>query len=77
MDFIIGLPLSKHDDAIWLVVDRLTKQRDLILCSTTINPRVLADLFLQHVFQLHELPQTITSVRGSQFASAFWHQLCA
>jgi len=45
--------------------------------GTTVGARDLADLFLQNVFRLHGLPLTITSDRGPQFASAFWHRLCA
>jgi len=77
MDFVTGLSRSKDHDTIWVVVDRLTKQRHLVPCSTTVNARDLADIFLQHVFRLHGLPWTITSDRGPQFASAFWHRLCA
>ena len=77
MDFVMGLPRSKDHDAIWVVVDRLTKQRHLVPCSTTVDASDLANLFLQHVFRLHGLPRTITSDRGPQFASAFWHRLCA
>ena len=56
MDFVTSLPRSKDQNAIWVVVDRLTKQRHLVPCSTTINARDLADLFLHHVFRLHGLP---------------------
>jgi len=77
MDFVMGLPRYKDHDAIWVVVDRLTKQWHLVPCSTTVDARDLADLFLLHVFRLHGLPRTITSDRGPQFASAFWHRLCA
>jgi len=77
MDFVTGLPRSKDHDAIWVVVDRLTKQQHLVPCSTTVDADHLADRFLQHVFRLHGLPRTITSDRGPQFASAFWHRLCA
>jgi transposase InsO family protein len=77
MDFVTGLPWSNDHDAIWVVVDRLTKQRHLVPCRTTVDARDLADLFLQNVFRLHGLPLTITSDRGPQFSSAFWHRLCA
>src|SRR3978361_4553 len=77
MDFVTGLPWSNGHDAIWVVVDQLTKQRHLVPCHTTVDARDLADLFLQNVFRLHGLPLTITSDRGPQFASAFWHRLCA
>ena len=43
MDFIMGQPRSKDHDAIWEVVDQLTKQRNLVLCSTTVNAPNLAD----------------------------------
>jgi len=76
MDFVMGLPRSKNHDAIWVVVDWLTKQWHLVPCSTTVDTCDLADLFLQHIFRLHGLPRTITSDRGPQFASAFWHRLC-
>jgi len=76
MDFVTGLPWSKGHDAIWVVVNRLTKQRHLVPCRTTVDARDLADLFLQNVFRLHGLPLMITSDRGPQFASAFWHRLC-
>jgi len=60
MDFVMGLSRSKDHDAIRVVVDRLTKQRHLVLCSTTVDVQDLADLFLQHVFRFG-LPRTITS----------------
>jgi len=77
MDFVTGLPRSKYHDAIWVAVDPLTKQRHLVPCSTIINACNLTDMFLQHVFQLHGLPQRITSDQEHQIASAFWHSLCA
>jgi len=77
MDFITGLARSKDHDVIWVVVDQLMKQRHLVPCSTTVDARDLADMFLQHIFRLHGLPRTITSDRGPQFACAFWHRLCA
>src|SRR5690606_10213367 len=63
-------------DCILNVVDRLTKQRHLIPCTTDIDARGTADLFIEHVFKLHGLPSTIVSDRGPQFASAFWKRLC-
>ena len=76
MDFVTGLPPSGEIDAIWVVVDRLTKQRHFVPCSTTVNAEDLADLFLQNVFRLHGLPDNIVSDRGPQFASRFWRHIC-
>jgi transposase InsO family protein len=77
MDFVTGLPWSQGCDAIWVVVDRLTKERHLTPCRTNIDAAGLADLFIQHVFRLHGLPLTIVSDRGPQFASDFWERICA
>jgi transposase InsO family protein len=76
MDFVVGLPESDGFDAIWVVVDRLTKQRHFAPCTTTIDATGLADLFLNNVFKLHGLPNSIISDRGTQFASDFWGHLC-
>ena len=35
----------------------------------------MARLFLDHVFRLHGLPDTVISDRGPQFISAFWEHL--
>jgi hypothetical protein len=76
MDVVTGLPNSSGHDAIWVVVDRLTKMRHLVPCSTTIDAEGLANLFMTHIFRLHGLPDTIVSDRGPQFASIFWKHLC-
>ena len=65
---------------IMVVVNRLTKMRHYIPCtakeadSGTSAP-AMARLFLDHVFWVHGLPDTIVSDRGSQFISAFWEHL--
>lgn len=76
MDFVTGLPWSNGNDAIWVVVDRMTKMRHLVPCRTTIDAPSLAELFLEHIWKYHGLPATITSDRGPQFASEFWKTIC-
>ena len=71
MDFVVGLPWSNGCDAIWVVVDRLTKQRHLVPYTLTVDAKDLANLFVQWVFRLHGLPETITSDCGPQFAAHF------
>src|SRR5271169_1965960 len=61
MDFITGLPWSEGKDAIWVVVDRLTKMRHFVACRTNITAEDLADLFLENVWRLHGLPGSIVS----------------
>ena len=76
MDFITGLPWSQGHDAIWVVIDRLTKARHFVPYRTNVDAKDLADLFIEHVFRLHGLPYSVVSDRGPQFAAAFWKRLC-
>ena len=75
-DFVTVLPSAEGYDAICIIVDRFTRQRHLIPCTTTIDAEGFAELFIREVFQLHGLPQTVTSDRGPQFVAAFWKCLC-
>ena len=77
VDFVTGLQRSKGFDAICVVVDRLTKQRHLIPCTTTITAEGLVDLFCDSIFHYNGLPETIVSDRGPEFASRFWRHLCS
>lgn len=51
--------------------------RHIVPCKTITNAPDLANLFLQHVWKHHSLPQDIRSDRGLQFASDLWQQLCS
>ena len=80
VDYVGPLPTSDGFNMLMVVVDRLTKMRHYIPCtakeadSGTSAP-AMARLFLNHVFPLHGLLDTIVSDRGSQFISAFWEHL--
>jgi hypothetical protein len=76
MDVVTGVPSSNGFDAIWVVVDCLTKLRHFAPYSTTMDAEGLAELFLSNIFHLHGLPETIVSDRRPQFASCFWKHLC-
>jgi len=71
VDFVTGLPQSKGYDAVCVVVDHLTKQRNLIPCTTVITAEELGTFFCDRVFRYHGLPEAIVSDRGPQFASHF------
>jgi len=76
MDFVSGLPWSNGNDAIWVVVDQLTKMRHLVPCRTTIDAPSLTDLFLDNIWKHHGLPLMIISDSGPQFAAEFWETIC-
>ena len=76
MDFVTGLLWSNGNDAIWVVVDWLTKMCHIVPCRTTIDEPSLADLFLDNIWKHYGLPLTIISDRGAQFAAEFWGTVC-
>jgi Integrase zinc binding domain/Integrase core domain len=77
MDFITGLPPSKTgNDAIWTVVDKLSKRVHFIPIKSTITAVQCAEVFKDNIFKLHGMPRVILSDRDSKFTSAFWKQFC-
>lgn len=79
MDFVTGLPESNGCDAIFVVIDRLTKMRHYIACKAGeqgTSAEQTAQMFLKHVWKHHGLPRSIVSDRGPQFVSGFWQALC-
>ena len=77
MDFM-SLPTSKSGyDAVWVVMDRLSKQSISIACHKTIDSKGLARLYYDNVYRFGHTPATIVSDRGPQFISSFWQDFCA
>ena len=76
MDFVVGLPRSRHgNDAIWVITDSLTKVAHFIPVKTTYSTQRLARLYLSRIVCLHGVPKIIVSDRGTQFVSRFWEHL--
>ena len=76
MDFITGLPKTPiGHDAIWVIMDRLTKVAHFIPVHVTYGGAKLAELYLTHIVRLHGVPKVIVSDRGTQFTSRFWKNL--
>ena len=79
LDFVTGLPSSNGYNAVLMVIDRLTKERHYIPCTTDENgttAEATAYLLLNNVWKLHGLPLSLTSDRGPQFISGVWKNLC-
>ncbi len=67
LDFVTGLPISNSYNVILIVVDRLTKERHYIPCSTDENgttTEATAQLLLQNVWKLHAFPSSLILDRG-------------
>jgi len=75
MDFITALPTSNGKDALWVIIDRLTKMGHFVASQGTMDPEDLADHFLRQVIRPHGLPSSIVSDRGSLFTSDFWKRV--
>ncbi|KAG8503507.1 hypothetical protein CXB51_001514 [Gossypium anomalum] len=76
MDFVTGLPLTlKKKDAVWVVVDRLTKSAHSIPVRTDYSLDKLAELYIAEIVRLHGVPMSIISDRDLRFTSRFWKKL--
>jgi hypothetical protein len=49
MDFITGLLETEECNALWVIIDRLTKIAHFIMCKDTMGPQDLAEGFILHV----------------------------
>jgi hypothetical protein len=78
MDFITGLPTSnKQNDAIMVVVDKLSKSAHFIPVRSTCKAIDIAQVFMKEIFRLHGMPKEIVSDRDTKFTSNFWKSLMA
>src|SRR5438105_3282508 len=78
MDFIVGLPRTqKGNDSIWVIVDRLTKVAHFIPVKTIYRGDKYAQLYVDHILQLHGVPNRIVSDHDPQFTTRFWKILHA
>jgi hypothetical protein len=75
VDFIVELPESQGHEAIMVVVDSVRKRAHFIEMHTMVTALGAARLYLQHVWKLHGLPQTMISDRGPQFVAQFTCEL--
>ena len=71
IDFITELPDSNGFDAIMVVVDTLGKQSHFVPTHTTVTSSGSAKLYLNNVWKLHGLPESMVSDRGMQFVTEF------
>jgi hypothetical protein len=78
MDFIIRLPKSANqNDAIMVVVDKLSKVAHLVPVKSTCKAIDIASIFMKEIFWLHDMPKEIISNRDTKFTSSFWKYLMA
>ncbi|KAK1432010.1 hypothetical protein QVD17_08874 [Tagetes erecta] len=75
MDLVTKLPkTAKGYDAIWVVVDRLTKSAHFIPISEAYSSERMAEEYINEVVSRHGVPVSIVSDRDTRFTSRFWRK---
>ena len=76
MDFVVGLPRCHSGyDAIWVIVDRLTKSVHFLPMKNSDSIEKLDKLYAKEIVRLHGTLVSIVSNRDPWFTSRFWHSL--
>ena len=76
MDFVIGLPRTpKKNDAIWIIVDQLTKSAYFLPIRWGSMLEQLAKRYINEIVRLHGIPVSIVLDRDPRFTSQFWGSL--
>ena len=76
MDFVTELPKTRRQhDAIWMIVDRLTKSMHFLPVSNDDPLDKLAQLYVEEIVRLYGVPISIVSNRDPRFTSRFWSSL--
>ena len=71
--FLVGLPKTRSGrDAVWVIVDRLTKSAHFLAINMTFSLDKLARLYVNEVVSRHGVPLSIVSDRDPRFTSWFW-----
>ena len=72
MDFMTRLlNLDNQNDAIMVVVDKLSKFAHFIPIKSTCKAIDITQVFMKEVFKLHVMPKEIVSDRDTKFTSNF------
>ena len=73
MDFVTHLPRTPQGhDAVWVIVDRLTKSAHFLAVRITFTLERFYGLYIREIIQLHGVPVSIVSDRDPRFTAHFW-----
>ena len=72
MDFVTHLPwTSQKHDAMWVIVDRLTKSAHFLVVRMTFTLEEFYRLYVREIVRLHGFPVSIVSDRDPRFTAQF------
>ncbi|RVW48854.1 Transposon Ty3-G Gag-Pol polyprotein [Vitis vinifera] len=63
------------NNAIWVIVDRLTKSAHFLPMKVNFSMNRLTSLYIKEIVRMHGVPVSIVSDRDPRFTSRFWHSL--
>ena len=73
MDFVTHFPQTqRRHDAVWILVDRLTKSAHFLVVQMTFTLEEFFRLYIQEIVRLHGVPVSIISERDPRFTTHFW-----
>ena len=73
MDFVTYLSrLVRAHDAVWVIIDRLTKNAHFLLVNLRISITKLAHTYIKEIVRLHGVPSSIVYDRDPMFVSRFF-----
>ena len=72
MDFVVNLPWSDQFNAIFIVVDRLTKHTSFIPTTTGLTVEEFGVLYVKHIGCRFGLPESIITDRDPRWTLDFW-----
>ena len=73
MDFMTHFPWTPQGhDAVWVIVDRLTKLAHFLVVRMTFTLERFYRLYIREIVRLHGVPVSIVSNRGLRFTAHFW-----
>ena len=76
MDYMYGLPSTKHDNyCVFVVVDRFSKMAILTASKKSITVKDTSKIFFEWVWVHFGILQTITSYQDNRFLNTFWSSL--
>ena len=70
MDFVTHTP--QIHDAVWVIVDRLTKSAHFLAMRMTFTLERFCQLYIREIVRLHGVPISLVSDRDPRFTAHFW-----
>ena len=76
MDYVFGLPPDlRNRTGILVIVDRFSKMVHLTPVPANVDAEQSARIFIDTVFRLHGMPESIVSDRDPRFTSRLWQEI--